>query len=388
MEASRVAIRSILKTVIDQENPELKAKAPPVNKTRKQRTLQRLFIPMFGDSDSMTIITGLERMERVPEGDSDESSTRSPAREPGNTDDGRHTSTNDSSSSPAVRDDFSPSSLSVLQLQQTRSSSDDSDDRSDSSSSSSSLASIYHVPNTLFRAMATYDIGNLIPPLETTNSVSSSVFPTMTGVSESSSDSSASQDDSSDASMDVHQPDEERSLQKSTMKHTQGAAPKRVHNKRKEAEMDEGDQSSYAVQSSSNASCASLSGDHSQSRKGQHSYSSKKKREKVDSGIGEDINNWEMSPSDAELASDSESEEDGPSKSKSDEKFTIAHGRPYRNASTSVRKAVRKAREGSASMNQHTKPESSAYGLWMRSKIQQLPLPPSIKLYINHHRDL
>lgn len=382
MEASRVTIRSILKTVIDQENPELKAKALPVNKTRKQRTLQRLFIPMFGDSDSMTIITGLERMERVPEGDSDESSTRTPASEPENTDDGRHTSTNDSSSSPAAREDFSPSSLSVLQLKQSRSSSDDSDDPSDSSSSSSSLASMYHVPNTLFRAMASYDIGNLIPPLETTNSVSSSVFPTMTGAS--SSDSSVSQDDSSDASMDVDQPDEERS----TIKHAPGAAPKRVHNKRKEAEMDEGDQSSNAVQSSSNASCASVSGDHSQSRKGQHSYSSKKKREKVDSGIGEDINNWEMSPSDAELASDSESEEDGPSKPKSDEKFTIVHGRPYRNASTPVRKAVRKAREGSVSMNQHTKPESSAYGLWMRSKIQQLPLPPSIKLYINHHREL
>ena len=404
MDACRTTIRAILQAAVDREHPELKIRLPLKVKSKKQRTLRRLFIPMFGESESLTIIAGrIDHQSRRSEGESDENTTRE---EQGNSDviNQDQLSCDEAGASSFTTSSDEPSNGRIRLQQLSRNnqdqSSDDSDDPSDSSSSSS-LTGSYKVQRALFRAMA-HDVRNI--PFTFTfmrsqgNNTSLSTLPDYDVASSDS--SSVPQDCSSDNSMDIDQTESaseeksETSAMKAKVKRSDGATTKRGRNKRKEAEMEE---SSYACQSSStlqrspHASGSSSTGDDEKpvSSGGKLTHSSKKKngakREKVDSGIGEDINNWDISPSDVgsevDFASDSDSEEEG-NVYKSDEKLTVLRRR--RNSASAVWKG-----RGEDSLTQEPRQvETNNYIIYMRSKIQQLPLPLSIKSYINYFRDM
>lgn len=396
MGACRTTIRGILQAVVKEENPELRAQSPP--KSKKQRTLRRLYIPMFGESESMTIIRGLEH-EQVVEGDSDDTSMTPSRGEASNSDENSpdRPVAEDASRSPlpGVSEDEQSPRLPRLR-RRARSSSEDSDDPSDSSSS---LTSIYQVQRALFHAISSFDIGHR-------NFVEQERGPAsefadgrvMLDVSEvthdvASSDSSVALEDSSDSSMDVDQlgpQKSELSSSKSKWKVTDGIAPKRPRNKRKESEMEESDQSSSLGRRSSQKSCTSTNEADEKSRGDQQAHSSKKKREKVDSGIGEEINNWDISPSDmgSELDPASDSDEDRHARHKEMKQQKLPHGLLLRRNGN---RGNQKDRKGGPSVEARKHPASvlnSVYVLGMRSRIQQLPLPPSIKMYINYHRDL
>lgn len=407
MDACRTTIRAILQAAVDREHPELKIRLPPKVKSKKQRTLRRLFIPMFGESESLTIITGLDHRSRHSEGDSDENMARE---EQGSSDatNQDQPSCDDAAGSSSTTSSDEPSNGRNRLQQHSRNSqdqsSDDSDDPSDSSSSSS-LTGSYKVQRALFRAMARdIDARNIPFTFTFMRSQANNTLSTLPDYDVASSDSSSVPHDySSDNSMDIDQPESSgkekpgAASMKSKDKRAEGTTSKRARNKRKEAEMEE---SSYACQSSgtvqrpSHASgpSSTCNDEKPLSNEGMAAPSSKKKngakREKVDSGIGEDINNWDISSSDVgsevDFASDSDSEEDTNVVYKSDEKMTILHGRRRLNSTG----AVWKGREGDSPAQEPRQAETNNYVMYMRSKIQQLPLPPSIKSYINYFRDM
>lgn len=394
MDTCRTVIRGLLKAAVDAENPELKAQTQPKNKSKK-RTLQHLFIPMFrdGESERLTVMTNRPHRNRGAEGDSDNSANSSRG-ELSNSDldaFGRP-SGDDAAVSPPTSDNMliTPERF---RLQEDAASSDADSDAPSDSSSSSSLTNIYQVQRALFHAMTSMRTlnGTSSDPLQV--SVPPAVFPPISTSRSAepnsevgSSDSSALHDDSSDTSMDVHHPNQDESKPESSKakgKRPEASASKRSRPKRKEADME----NDYLVQSSDHGQNSSelinsISVESSESRS--NNKRSGAKREKVDSGMGEDIGtlgNWDMSPSDLgselDLGSDSDSEEEGVHMYKSD----------------SGTEGVRRVRNGNGKVWKERKGESrhceaNAYMICMRSKIQQLPLPYSIKSYLNFHRDL
>lgn len=374
MDACRTTIRAILQAAVDHEHPELKIPLAPKVKSKKQRTLQRLFMPMF-ESENLRLLNSLAYLDRVNRRDietlsdwDDNTSTSSRA-------EGSNSSATSTDRPPA--DDASGSSCSTgteyrprgFMIQLEESSSDDSDDPSDSSSSGS-LTRLHKGQRTLVHAMDSH----LVAQDQVAGSVVSSL---------------PHQDDSSDTSMDI-----DRSMSMVNKRLEGYIFSKKGRNKRKEAEMEESDYPNHgspsmhvppSVSGSPSGSNHSHIGDD-----GKLTCSDKKlsgaKKEKVDSGVG-DIS-WDISSPDVgselDLASDSDSEEDRNLVHKIDEvDERFRHGRRRRNGKTSVKKD----RKSSLPQEQR-KQMTNAYVLFMRSKIQQLPLPPSIKSYINYHRDL
>ncbi|KAK3930974.1 Protein-L-isoaspartate O-methyltransferase domain-containing protein 1 [Frankliniella fusca] len=354
MDACRTTIRSILQAAVDHEHPELKCQSSLKTKSKKNRTLQRIFIPLM-PSESVVFLN--------PNDGSDLS--RGDGSDIANTDRALDDDA-DISLSPSI--DTSRYRLCVRR--EARSSSD-----SDDSSTDSSLASISRVERAIYQAVTVAD--ELFP------GISSSLTP-----DNANSDSSAVQDDSSDSmEVDLNEAESDTSKASPNEKRSEGR-PTGTQNKRKEAEMEETDiTSAHCVRRSSQASSSSSSA--SEVKERNSSIKSGAKREKVDSGISEDINNWDISPdlssnssgeetnnsfksvSDMDLESDSDSDEEGTQTEKTPKK--VIHGKG--------KKRARPAQD-------HKQIKTREYVKHMRSKIQQLPLPQSIKLFLNFYRDL
>lgn len=382
MDACRTTIRAILQAAVDQEHPELKMPLAPKVKSKKQRTLQRLFMPMF-ESENLRLLNSLAYLDRVNRRDVDSdwedntsNSSRAEGSNPSPTCADRPLSDDASASSCSASTEYRPHGF-MIKLQE--SSSDDSDEPSDSSSSGS-LKRIYKAQRALLHTIDTMD--SQLVAQDVPGSLSSSL----------------PQDDSSDTSMDVDRsiPGKSESVSnKSKNKRSEGTIPKKGRNKRKEAEMEESDypnESSSCMHASPSVSGSPSGSNHTHIGDAKFTHSGKKlsgaKKEKVDSGIGEDTNSWDISPdigSELDLASDSDSDEDHHFVHKIDEvDERFRHGRRRRNGKT----PLKKDRKGILPAQYQRKQMTKAYVLYMRSKIQQLPLPPSIKSYINYHREL
>ncbi|KAE8741311.1 hypothetical protein FOCC_FOCC013165 [Frankliniella occidentalis] len=367
MDACRTAIRSILQSAVDHEHPELKFRSK--NKTKRNRTLQRLFIPMLGESENI-VITGLnhrdDSMSRAEGDNPDLAGSDRPLRDNVNI-------------SPTPSRDISRYRIRVRR--EPRSSSD-----SDDSSTSSSLASICQVQRAIYQAMAADNSrGISVHPLD-------AIFPALASVSQLDASDNIENSDLSADSMDVDQIEAQPETETASPQNKEGEGrPKRMPNKRKEAELEENDDPSHCVRSSQASSSSSSA---SELKESNSSIKKGAKREKVDSGIVDDIldKNWDISPdsslnssgdmnnsdispsdlgSDMDFESDSDSEEEGNKIDKPDRK--VFHGKG--------KKRVKPAQD-------HKQVNTKEYVKLMRAKIQQLPLPQSVKLFINYYRDL